>query len=331
MADKLILAGDVGGTKTHLALWRAADGALQPLADRVYRTADYPGLEAVCAEFLKGSPRPDAFCFGVPGPVIEGRSHATNLTWTIEQPALVAAFGHAPVRLMNDLEATAYGVLHLAPDESVALQAGASIAGANMAIAAAGTGLGEAALINDRGRYVAVATEGGHCDFAPRDAEQIALMEFLAAEFGHASYERVLSGPGLMNVYRFLRGTLRDPEPDWLRAEFESGDDPAAVVSRAALAGRDARCVHALELFVAIYGAEAANLALKVLALGGVWLGGGIAPKILPMLQRGGFVRAFNDKGRLDAILRRIEVRVVMNQAAALLGAAWCANEMLNR
>ncbi len=330
MAEKVILTGDIGGTKTHLALWRAGVAGLQPFAGRIYRTADYPSLEALCAEFLMDLPKPDALCFGVPGPVIEGRSHATNLAWTIEQPALTAAFGNAPVRLMNDLEATAYGVLHLKLDEAVTLQAGARPVAANMAIAAAGTGLGEAALVNDRGRYVAVATEGGHCDFAPRGAEQIELMKFIATEFGHASYERVLSGPGLMNIYRFLRASRGDPEPGWLRAEFESGEDPAAVVSQAALAGRDPRCVHALELFVAIYGAEAANLALKVLAMGGVWLGGGIAPKILPMLQRGEFVRAFTDKGRLGEVLRRIEVRVVMNQAAALLGAAWCAHEMLN-
>ncbi len=332
MADKVILAGDVGGTKTHLALWRTARGGLERLTDRVYRTAEFPSLEALGAEFIAGSPRPDAVCFGVPGPVIDGYSHATNLTWTIAQAKLAASFGGAPVRLMNDLEATAYGVLHLGDDEAVVLQPGARSGGANMAVAAAGTGLGEAALIADRGgRYLAVATEGGHCDFAPRGAEQIELMKFIAAQFGHASYERVLSGPGLVNIYRFMKENSPAPEPGWLKSEFESAADPAAVISNAALADRDPRCVRALEMFVAIYGAEAANLALKMLAMGGVWLGGGIAPKIVPMLQRGGFIRAFNDKGRLGEILRRIEVRVVMNEAAALLGAAWCALELLDQ
>ncbi len=331
MADGTILAGDIGGTKTHLALWRIAGGGLQRLADKIYRTAEFPRLEAVCADFLKGARTPDALCFGVPGPVINGRSHATNLAWTIEQRTLDAMFSGSSVRLMNDLEATAYGVLHLTEEQTAVLQSGARAGGANMAVAAAGTGLGEAALIADRGRYLAVATEGGHCDFAPRGDEQIELMKFLVAEFGHASYERVLSGPGLMNIYRFLMTSSSGPEPDWLRSQFESTADPAAVVSQAALAGRDSRCVRALDLFVAIYGAEAANLALKVLALGGVYLGGGIAPKILPMLQRGGFVRAFNDKGRLGEVLRGVEVRVVMNQEAALLGAAYCALEALNQ
>ncbi len=332
MAEQVILAGDVGGTKTHLALWRATSSGPERLRDRVYRTTEFPSLEALCAEFLKGSGPPDALCFGVPGPVIDGRSQPTNIMWKIEQTSLAAAFGCASVRLMNDLEATAYGVLHLRQDESVMLQAGARRAGANMAIAAAGTGLGEAALIADRdGGYLAVATEGGHCDFAPRGAEQIELMKFVAAEFGHASYERVLSGPGLMNIYRFLRESSGPPEPDWLKAELEKAEDEAAVVSKAALDDRDPLCVRALEMFVEIYGAEAANLALKTLATGGVWLGGGIAPKILPILQRGGFVRAFNDKGRLGEILRRIEVRVVMNEAAALIGAAWCGFELLHR
>jgi glucokinase len=330
MADRVILAGDVGGTKTHLALWRAAHGGPQRLTDKLYHTSAFASLEALCADFLGRGKPPDAACFGVPGPVIDGQSHATNLAWTVEQRTLAASFGGAPVRLMNDLEATAYGVLHLGAQETIVLQAGAPVGGANIAVAAAGTGLGEAALIADRGRYVAIATEGGHCDFAPRDDQQIELMKFLAAEFGHASYERVLSGPGLVNIYRFLKTSSPGAEPDWLRAEFES-TDPAGVVSRAALDQRDARCVRALELFVAIYAAEAANLALKMLALGGVYLAGGIAPKILPMLQRPGFVQAFNDKGRLGKVLRRVALRVVMNQEAGLLGAAHCALELLDQ
>jgi glucokinase len=331
MADKVILGGDVGGTKTHLALWRVAGAGLQRLTDKIYHTPEFPSLEAICADFLGGAKPPDALCFGVPGPVIDGRSHPTNLAWTVEERALAANFSGAPVSLMNDLEVTAYGVLHLTGQETAVLQPGERTGGANVAVIAAGTGLGEAALIEERGRYLAIATEGGHCDFAPRGDEQIELMKFLVAEFGHASYERVLSGPGLVNIYRFLKISSPGPEPAWLRSEFEQADDQAAVVSQAALEQRDPRCVRALDLFVAIYGSEAANLALKMLALGGVYLGGGIAPKILPLLQQGGFVRAFDDKGRLGEVLRRIEVRVVMNQEAALLGAAYCALELLNR
>jgi glucokinase len=331
VADRVILAGDVGGTKTHLALWRVADDGLQRLTDKIYRSSAFPSLEALCGDFLGGSEPPEGFCFGVPGPVIDCRSHPTNLAWTVDQRSLSANFGGLPVRLMNDLEVTAYGVLHLSEQETAVLQAGARVDGANKAVAAAGTGLGEAALIADNGHYLAVATEGGHCDFAPRGDEQIELLKFLVAEVGHVSYERVVSGPGLLNIYRFLKTHRPGPEPDWLKSEFATAGDPAAVVSEAALANRDSRCVRALEMFVEIYGAEAANLALKVLARGGVYLGGGIAPKILPMLQRGGFVRAFNDKGRFNEVLQRIEVRVVMNPEAALLGAAYCALELLNQ
>lgn len=327
-SDRLVLAGDIGGTKTQLAVYRAAGGRLLRLFDRRYRTHDFPSLEALCADFLAGRPTPDAFCFGVPGPVIAGRSHATNVAWTIDENALTRSLAGARVRLMNDLEATAYGVLHLDESETALLQRGEHISNANIAVIAAGTGLGEAALIARDGGYYAVASEGGHCDFAPRGAEQAELMNFLAAEFDHASYERALSGPGLFNIYRFLKLRMSDPEPGWLAARLKR-EDPAAVVSEAALAGNDPRCVRALEIFAAIYGAEAANLALKMLALGGVYLGGGIAAKILPMLESGGFVRAFNDKGRLSAVLSRIEVRVVLNPEAALVGAAHAAAAML--
>ncbi|MBF6567565.1 MAG: glucokinase [Candidatus Binataceae bacterium] len=325
----MILAGDIGGTKTHLALCRRSDSGLDRFADKIYRTRDYPSLVTVCTEFLKGAKSPDALCFGVPGPVIGGRSHATNVAWAMEQPALSAAFAGRPVCLMNDLEATAYGVLHLAENETIVLQAGEHHPDANCAVIAAGTGLGEAALIAQDGRYRALASEGGHADFAPRGVDQINLMKFLAAEFGHASYERALSGPGLTNIYQFLKASTPVSEPSWLSDELNSAHDPAAVISQAALANRDARCVQALEMMVAIYGAEAANLALKVLALGGVYLGGGIAPKILPMLQRGGFVSAFNDKGRLGGMLRTIPIRVVLNQDAGLIGAAYSALAML--
>ncbi len=325
----VIMAGDVGGTKTHLGLYRKDGEQLVRLRDGLYATAEYRSLEEVCARFLAGSGQVNAACFGVPGPVIAGRSHATNVPWEMEEQALGRALGGVPLRLINDLEATAYGVLHLDDSELAVLQRGEPARrGGNIAVIAAGTGLGEAALVAEPEGYRAVASEGGHSDFAPRGDEQVELLRFLAKEFGHVSFERVLSGPGLYNIYRFLKERRAGEEPEWLAVRL-AGEDPAAVISEAAVEGRDPRCVRALEIFVAIYGAEAANLALKVLALGGVYLGGGIAPKILPMLAQGGFIRAFVDKGRLSAMLQKIDVRVSLNPAAALIGAAHCAARML--
>jgi glucokinase len=323
-----ILAGDIGGTKTHLGLFRKLDGELKTIREQVYPTAAFPGLEQACAAFLLPPDRIDAACFGVPGPVIDGVSHATNVSWSMAQDSIQRALGGAPTHLMNDLEATAYGVPYLQESEIKILHRGEVRVGrANIAVIAAGTGLGEAGLIATPSRYFAVASEGGHSDFAPRGDEQCRLVEFLAREFGHVSFERVLSGPGLHNIYRFV--VSRDPgaEPEWLSARMRA-EDPSAVISELALDGRDPRCVNALEIFTAIYGAEAANLALKYLALGGVYLCGGIAPKILPFLQRGDLVKAFLDKGRLRSTLERISVRVSLNPSAALIGAAWAAVAM---
>lgn len=330
MAD-VILAGDIGGTKTHLGLFRAGGRDLLPIRDHVYHTAEFQGLEQVCAAFLTADDRIGAACFGVPGPVIDGRSHATNVPWNMEQDSIRRAVGGVPTHLMNDLEATAHGIPYLKDSEVAVLHRGEDRRGpANIAVIAAGTGLGEAALIAAPGGYFAVASEGGHCDFAPRDEEQRALLDFLAREFEHVSFERVLSGPGLHNIYRYVVSRIPGDEPKWLAARMRA-EDPSAVISESALEGRDARCVHALEIFTAIYGAEAANLALKYLAIGGVYLCGGIAPKILPFLRRGGLVDAFLDKGRLRSTLERIGIRVSLNPSAALIGAAWACAAMLKK
>ncbi len=330
MAD-VILAGDIGGTKTHLGLFRAAGSELVPIRDCVYHTSAFPGLEQVCAAFLTTEDHVGAACFGVPGPVIDGVSHATNVAWSMNQDSIQRALGGVPTHLMNDLEVTAYGLPYLKESEVAVLQRGDDRHGpANIAVIAAGTGLGESALIATPGGYVAVPTEGGHCDFAPRGAEQCALLDFLAREFDHVSFERVLSGPGLHNIYRFVVSQKRGLEADWLMARMRT-EDPSAVIGESAIAGSDARCVHALELFTAIYGAEAANLALKYLAIGGVYLCGGIAPKILPFLQRGGLVAAFLDKGRMRSTLERIGIRVSLNPSAALIGAAWAGVAMMEK
>jgi glucokinase len=326
--DRLVLAGDVGGTKTQLGLFEQSASGLKLVREHRYATAQFASLEAVCAHFL-GDGAANAACIGVPGPIIDGRGSATNVPWELSEADLSRALAGVPVRLINDLAAIAYGTVHLKPEEFVVLHhAERAPRHGNVAVIAAGTGLGESALVWENDRYYAVASEGGHSDFAPHDEEQIELLRFLGGEFGHVSYERVLSGPGLFNIYRFLRRASHADEPAWLRDEIARGD-PAAAISEAALARRDPVCVHALTMFCDIYGSEAANLALKVLALGGVYLGGGIAPKILPMLTGGAFVKGFLAKGRLNEILKRIEVRVSLNPAAGLLGAAHYAAAML--
>ena len=327
----VILAGDIGGTKTHLGLFRASGSELQPIRDTVYHTSTFQSLEDACAAFLTPGDRLGAACFGVPGPVIDGVSHATNVAWSITRDSIQQALGGVPTQLMNDLEVTAYGLPHLKESEIAVLHRGDEPRSpANIAVIAAGTGLGEAGLITTPGGYLAVPGEGGHCDFAPRGPEQCELLDFLSREYGHVSFERVLSGPGLHNIYRFVVARTPGPEPDWLAARIRT-EDPSAVIGESAIAQRDARCVHALEIFTAIYGAEAANLALKYLAIGGVYLCGGIAPKILPFLQRGGLVAAFLDKGRLRSTLERFGVRVSLNPSAALIGAAWAGRGLIEK
>ena len=327
----IILAGDIGGTKTHLGLYRARDSRLMPIFDHIYPTQDYPSLESVLNDFTRCSEQVTAACLGIPGPVAGGRAHPTNIAWEVREESLSKALNGASTRLVNDLAATAYGMLYLEPSDLVELQTGEQPQQpANIAVIAAGTGLGEAGLIAGNTGWSPVASEGGHCDFAPIGAEQVALLQFLEREFGHASYERTVSGPGVHNIYRFLLEHLPDPEPQWLTELMATGD-PSAAIGEAALTARDARCIHTIELFLDIYGAEAANLALKFLAFGGLYIGGGIAPRILPLLQRGGFMRSFLNKGRLNAVLERIAVRISLNQNAALLGAAHLAASIVPR
>jgi glucokinase len=323
----IVLAGDIGATKTHLALYQPADGGLARMRDYIYPTQEFESLEIVLRDFIREATIGVA-CLGVPGPVTDGLARPTNIRWEIREESLSQALGGASTRLINDLAATAHGMLHLPASDLVDLQQGQQTRQpANIAVIAAGTGLGEAGLIAADGGWSAVPTEGGHCDFAPRSAEQMALLQFLEREFGHVSYERALSGPGLHNIYRFLLEFLPEPEPEWLKQRMAAGD-ASAVVSAVALAREDQRCVHALKLFTEIYGAEAANLALKFLPFGGLYIGGGIAPKILALLQRGDFMRAFLNKGRLNAVLERMPVRISLNEEAALIGAAHLAFSM---
>jgi glucokinase len=324
----MILAGDVGGTKTALALYEVRRGALALVHEAALPSREFSALEGAVARFLADAPRGvvEAACFGVAGPVVNGRSLTTNLPWVLDETTLASSIPATRVRLLNDLEATGYGVLALPPSSLATLQPGAARAG-NMALVAAGTGLGEALLIWNGERHVVVGSEGGHADFAPRTDVEVELLKFLRKEFGRVSYERLLSGPGLFNIYRFLRDTSGVPEPAWLRERIER-EDPSAVVSDVALAGGHPHCVQALGMFASIYGAEAGNLALKALAVGGVFIGGGIGPKIRPKLTDGTFVTAFCDKGRLASLMASIPVSLVLEPGTALLGAAHVAQSL---
>ncbi len=317
----MILAGDVGGTNTRLALYEPGAPPRAPGLERRLASRAYPSLEALVRDFLAPTAaRPERVVLGIAGPIVDQTVDATNLAWSISAAGLGDALG-APVLLVNDLEATACGLGELADDELVTLQAGVPLPG-NRALLAAGTGLGEALLVSDGADWRPSASEGGHADFGPRDALEDELLAWLRARHGRVSYERVLSGPGLADLYRFLAATRRgEAAPEVARA-FDAAEDPAAVVTAAALDGSCGRARLALERFASIYGAEAGNLALKALAVGGVFLAGGIAPRILPFLRAGAFLESFSAKGRLGAMLRRVPVRVVCEDRAGLWGAA---------
>lgn len=325
----MILAGDVGGTKTSFALFERRDGALVLEREATLPSREFPTFEDALARFLDDGTRGaiEAACFGVAGPVVNGRCVTTNLPWQLDETTLAASIPARRVRLLNDLEATGYGVLALPPTALEPLQRGAARQG-NMVLIAAGTGLGEALLVWDGQRHLVVASEGGHVDFAPRTDLEMELLRFLRKELGRVSYERVLSGPGLYNVYRFLRDTGGLPEPSWLTERIAAGD-PSAVVSEVGLTGGHPLCVQALDLFVSIYGAEAGNLALKALAVGGVFVGGGIAPRIRAKLADGTFLTAFGDKGRFAELMASIPVSLMLEPRAALLGAAHMARGLV--
>jgi glucokinase len=321
----VILAGDTGGTKTVLAL---CDESGRVGREEVFLCDEYASLEAILDKFLRGREAHGlaGACFGVAGPVVAGVAKITNLPWTISAVALSKKLGGIPVTLLNDLQATALGTLVL-PDAAFAVlqPSTATIDVARhgpIAVIAPGTGLGEALLVHDGKRYIALPSEGGHADFAPTTDEEIELLRYLRKLYGgHVSYERVLSGDGIGDLYGFCRVQMGGSEPAWLAKEIAAGDRNAAV-SKAALAKSDAACVRALELFCEILGAEAGNLALRGLATGGVVIGGGIPPKILPALQSGALLARFNEKGRFAAWTKTLGVRVTLEPRAALLGAA---------
>jgi glucokinase len=320
----LILAGDIGGTKTILALYREVSGRLELLREETFKSQEFPQFGQILTKFLghTGQVQVKTICLGIAGPIRDGQCKTTNLPWVLDEQDLSKMFRVKTVRLLNDLEAMAYGILFVSPSQMVTLNPGSPPQKkAPIAVIAAGTGLGEAMLCWDGQAYFPVASEGGHVDFAPQTDQEIELLRFLRSEYGHVSYERILSGPGLFNIYRFLRDTGFAPEPEWLREQLQQ-DDPSLIIAQIGLTQRHALCVKALDLFVSIYGAETGNLALKALASGGVYVGGGIAPKILDKLKDGGFMEAFWNKGRYTDLLKKIPVRVVLDIRAGLMGAA---------
>ena len=325
----IVLAGDVGGTKSDLALFEETSAGRRMVRDRTLPSREFPSLEAAIDTFLGPGARPEiaAACLGVAGPVVDGRCQATNLPWVIDERVLTQAIPSPRVKLLNDLEVAAHGVLGLPDDELRTLQAGTPRPG-NVVLIAAGTGLGEALIIRDGDRRIVIASEGGHGDFAPRNELEDDLVRYLRKEFGRVSYERVLAGAGLVHVYRFLRDTGWAKESPVV-AERMRTENPSAVVSELGLSKGDALCDKALDIFVSVYGAEAGNLALKALAVGGVLVGGGIAPRIIDRLVAGGFTAAFRDKGRLAPLLEAVPIRVSLNARAPLFGAARVAAEMV--
>ncbi len=323
----MFLAGDVGGTKTHLALYRPGDAARAPAVDRKLPSREHASLETLIDEFLASAGgHPTRVVLGIAGPVVGNRAATTNLPWTVDGEALGRALGGARVTLINDLTATAWGLGVLAPADLEVLQAGEPAPG-NRGLVAAGTGLGEAVLVPRGEGWIPAPSEGGHGDFGPRDALEDELCVWLRARYGHASWERVLSGPGLADLYRFMRDTQRGAEPAAFARAFDAAADPAALVAEAATSGACERARLTLERFASIYGAEAGNVALKFLAVGGVYVGGGIAPRILPFLRDGRFRAAFRDKGRLTPLLEKVPVSVILDDRAALWGAAIVARD----
>jgi len=327
--DVMLLAGDIGGTKTILALFSSEAGPQEPVVEESFSSASHSRFEVIAKRFMAGADIPiDRAVLGVAGPVVNGRARITNLPWVLEEKKLQKALKIPHVRLINDLEALAHSVTILKPSDLRTINRGKPFSGGAIAVIAPGTGLGESFLTpegSDSGsRYRAHPSEGGHSDFSPRNPMEYELLRHLHRQFHHVSYERICSGQGIHEIYTFLKKTGRGSEPAWLAKELAAADDPTPVIVNAAvkMIPPCRLCLKTLNVFTSILGAEAGNLALKVMATKGVFLGGGIPPAILPILKNGPFLGAFWNKGRMSDLLSRVPVHVIMNPRAALLGAA---------
>lgn len=327
MKSNLFIVGDIGATKTRLAVIEVNGKQVRTKHETAYPSRDYLLFEDLLGEFLADADSPSYAAFGIAGPLRGRVVQTTNLPWHIDADALQRQFGFAHCTLLNDLEATAYGLAALGAADLLTLQSGTADASGNAAVIAAGTGLGEAGLFWDGQRHHPFATEGGHAGFSPGDEMEIALLRHLQQQHQHVSWERVVSGMGLLSLHEFLCLYRQTAAPQWLVEQMRNGD-AAAAIADAALSERDEICVETLHRFVRLYGAEAGNLALKVMSRGGLYLGGGIAPKILPLLQGGAFLEAFLGKGRMRPLLEAMPVKVILNDRAALFGAALRAAQL---
>ena len=325
---KTILAGDIGGTKTRLGLFTVAKERFHLLFEKTFLSENYRGLEKILREFLSEQKEIDVACFGVAAPVTGRIIRLTNLPWVIDTPSLQKELPIRKVEIINDLVANAYGISVLKKSDFEVINIG-QIRKGNAALLSAGTGLGEAILFWNGKQHLPSPSEGGHADFAPRNHLEIELLQYLLDRFGHVSYERVLSGTGLFYIYQFLKDSKKfGHEPKWLSKEMKQRN-PAAVISEMARQKKNRLCTMTLDIFTSIYGAAAGSLALHALALGGVYIGGGIAPKIIWKLKDGTFMKAFKDKGRYSDFLSQIPVKVIMNERTVLLGAAFRAKNLL--
>ena len=318
----MILVGDIGGTHTRMALFSERDGRLNLEREQVYPSREHASLNEIVSRFVSDQGvRPEAACFGIAGPVLNGRANVSNLAWIVDAEQLSRETAISPVWLINDLMAHASGIPDLGDADLIVLNAGQPLRG-NAALIAAGTGLGEAGMFWDGTMYHPFPAEGGHADFGPNSEPERELHSYLEKRYGHVSCERVLSGPGIKNIYDFLCDSGAEQEPAWLNEELAQAADPSALISQYGIQGKAAVCERTLDLFVGIYGAEAGNVALRMMAVGGVFVSGGIAGKILPKMQSPPFMKAFLAKGRMAALLESVPVKLIINEHIGLFGAA---------
>ncbi|HZD32428.1 MAG TPA: glucokinase [Candidatus Angelobacter sp.] len=320
----MILAGDIGGTNARLAAFETEGSRLQCVVEKIYPSREHNGLPEIVADFVKteGIPAQSA-CFGVAGPVRGGRSKISNLPWVIDSRELAAQLRLRTVGLINDLEALAYGIDALDAKDFVTISEGSNDAEGNMAVISAGSGLGEAGLYWDGFRHHPFACEGGHTEFAPKNQLEIELLQYLMKKFGnqHVSYERILSGPGVQNIYEFLRDTSKEEEPAWLKEQLAAAADAPALISQLALSKKAPICDRTLSIFVSVFGSEAGNCALKFMGIGGIFVAG-IAGKIVAKMKEPAFMESFLDKGRMKPLLEAIPIKIILNDDSGLLGAA---------
>lgn len=322
--DCVILAGDIGGTKANILLSHYSKEGLKTIKEDRYASKDFHSFSDILQHFLLGQQQPDKICFSVAGPVIDGKVKFTNLSWHIDAEDISKHFGGSPVAILNDLESTAYGLAGLKKEELTTLYKGSSDTPGNIGILAAGTGLGEAGLFFDGKNYHPFATEGGHSDFAPRSKRDIEVLTFLLGRHEHVSWERLLSGNGIYTIWQYLTQIEKKDAPLWLIKEMEN-TDPAPIISKAAITGTCPVCAEAIEMFNRYLAIEAVNMILKLKTLGGLYLAGGIAPKLSQLLNPATWKEVFNQSGRMKQLLNDVTVYVVLNEKAPLIGASYYA------